>query len=169
VDERIFDEFTQSKGKLNVEELDKLSREDHAHFNLPQILDHYRLLKSEERLHTHTQEGKPVNVNTKITDDFTQETLQHDFTDRTSQSFLVPVEEIQDNDWDLSINRYKEIVYEEVEYDAPEVIINRINDLSNERNELLLNLKSQFSIPVVYIKTTLSNVFVYIILNGKII
>ena len=35
---------------------------------------------------------------------------------RTDQSFLVPLEEIRDNDWDLSINRYKEIVYEEIEY-----------------------------------------------------
>lgn len=142
VDERIFDEFTQSKGKLNVDELDKLSREDHAHFNLPQILDHYRLLKSDKRQQTHTPEGKPVNVNAKITEDFTQETLQHDFTDRTSQSFLVPVEEIQDNDWDLSINRYKEIVYEEVEYDAPQIIMKKIMKLNKERIELLKDLKN---------------------------
>src|SRR5690606_19199620 len=31
---------------------------------------------------------------------------------RTDNSFLVPVSEIEANDWDLSINRYKEIVYE---------------------------------------------------------
>ena len=35
---------------------------------------------------------------------------------RTDKSFFVPFEEIKDNDWDLSINRYKEIVYEEIEY-----------------------------------------------------
>ena len=28
---------------------------------------------------------------------------------RTDQSFLVPFDEIKENDWDLSINRYKEI------------------------------------------------------------
>ena len=41
------------------------------------------------------------------------------------------------NDWDLSINRYKEIVYEEVEYDAPEVILDKIKKLDEERNQLI--------------------------------
>ena len=30
------------------------------------------------------------------------------------------------NDYDLSINRYKEIEYDEIEYEAPKVIIQRI-------------------------------------------
>ena len=59
---------------------------------------------------------------------------------RTEQSFLVPFKEIEENDWDLSINRYKEIVYEEVRYDAPEVIIDRINKLSEERAQLISKL-----------------------------
>ena len=59
---------------------------------------------------------------------------------RTEQSFLVPFSEIEENDWDLSINRYKEIIYEEVEYDAPNLIIDRINKLSNERELLLKKL-----------------------------
>jgi len=29
----------------------------------------------------------------------------------TEQSFIVPFDEMKANDWDLSINRYKEIVY----------------------------------------------------------
>lgn len=66
------------------------------------------------------------------------ETITHDYSNRTSQSFLVPFKEIAANDWDLSINRYKEIVYEEVEYDAPNLILERINKLSKER-ELLFN------------------------------
>ncbi|MDQ6967214.1 MAG: class I SAM-dependent DNA methyltransferase, partial [Mariprofundaceae bacterium] len=45
---------------------------------------------------------------------------------RTEQSFLVPFDEIKGNDWDLSINRYKEIVYEEIEYDSPADIISDI-------------------------------------------
>ncbi|MEQ8339131.1 MAG: class I SAM-dependent DNA methyltransferase [Cyclobacteriaceae bacterium] len=48
--------------------------------------------------------------------------------ERTDQSFLVPVSEIEENHWDLSINRYKEIVYEEVVYDAPDEIINGKTD-----------------------------------------
>lgn len=43
---------------------------------------------------------------------------------RTDKSFLVPISEIEANDWDLSINRYKEIVYEAVAYDTPDEIIN---------------------------------------------
>ncbi|MNE92471.1 hypothetical protein D3C80_1902000 [compost metagenome] len=37
-----------------------------------------------------------------------------------------------DNGYDLSINRYKEIVYEKVEYDAPSVIIDRLEQLDQE-------------------------------------
>jgi len=61
---------------------------------------------------------------------------------RTEQSFLVPMEEIKANDWDLSINRYKEIVYEEIEYDAPAEIIKQIEGLDAERAEALQVLKA---------------------------
>ncbi|MCA0933244.1 type I restriction-modification system subunit M [Lutimonas saemankumensis] len=60
---------------------------------------------------------------------------------RTDKSFLVPFDEIKENDWDLSINRYKEIVYEEIEYDPPKVIIEQIETLDRERNEALEALK----------------------------
>jgi type I restriction enzyme M protein len=59
---------------------------------------------------------------------------------RTDQSFLVPKEEIVKNDYDLSINRYKEIEYEKVQYDSPDVIITRLDelalDLSSKMEEL---------------------------------
>jgi len=61
---------------------------------------------------------------------------------RTEQSFLVPMDEIKANDWDLSINRYKEIVYEEIEYDAPAEIIAQIEQLDGERGEALKALKA---------------------------
>lgn len=48
---------------------------------------------------------------------------------RTEQSFFVPVEEIIDNGYDLSINKYKEIEYEEVKYDSPQEIMLRIREL----------------------------------------
>ena len=60
---------------------------------------------------------------------------------RTEQSFLVPFDEIKENDWDLSINRYKEIVYEEVEYAPPAEIIAEIEKLDKERAEALRVLK----------------------------
>jgi len=52
--------------------------------------------------------------------------------ERTEKSFLVPVEEIRENGYDLSINRYKEIVYDEVEYEEPEVIIEKIRRLEED-------------------------------------
>ncbi len=51
---------------------------------------------------------------------------------RTDQSFLVPKAEIADNDYDLSINRYKEVEYEPVEYDPPKVILERLAELEAE-------------------------------------
>jgi type I restriction enzyme M protein len=60
---------------------------------------------------------------------------------RTEQSFMVPFAEIKENDWDLSINRYKEIVYEEVEYDPPATIIAEIKALDAERAKALKTLE----------------------------
>ena len=60
---------------------------------------------------------------------------------RTDQSFLVPFDEIKGNDWDLSINRYKEIVYEEVDYAPPAEIIAEIERLDGERSKALQMLK----------------------------
>ena len=51
---------------------------------------------------------------------------------RTEQSFMVPQSEIAENDYDLSINRYKEIEYEAVEYDPPKVILKRLAELEDE-------------------------------------
>ena len=39
--------------------------------------------------------------------------------DRTDKAFFVPKKEIVANKYDLSLNRYREIVHEEVEYEAP--------------------------------------------------
>ncbi|HCL4444654.1 TPA: SAM-dependent DNA methyltransferase [Clostridium botulinum] len=54
---------------------------------------------------------------------------------RTEQSFFVPVDEIRENNYDLSINKYKEIEYEEVHYDEPKVILERIKKLEKEITE----------------------------------
>lgn len=51
---------------------------------------------------------------------------------RRDQSFLVDKEEIVKNDYDLSINKYKEIEYEKVEYEPTSVILGKINDLQKE-------------------------------------
>lgn len=53
-------------------------------------------------------------------------------TDRTAKHFFVPVNEIVENGYDLSINRYKEIVYEEVEYKKPNTILITLKNIENE-------------------------------------
>ena len=59
---------------------------------------------------------------------------------RTDQSFFVPKAEIAGNDHDLSVNRYKEVEYEAVEYEPPKVILGRLaaleKDIAKERGEL---------------------------------
>lgn len=50
---------------------------------------------------------------------------------RKEQSFLVPVDDIRANDYDLSINKYKEVERVKVEYEQPEEILGRIEQLQN--------------------------------------
>lgn len=59
---------------------------------------------------------------------------------RTDQSFLVPVSEIREQGYDLSINKYKEIVYEAKQYNSPEVILGRLFELDSEISALITEL-----------------------------
>jgi type I restriction enzyme M protein len=54
------------------------------------------------------------------------------FEDRKQKAFYVPAEEIAKDGYDLSIGRYKEHVYEEVEYDPPREILGRLKDLEKD-------------------------------------
>ena len=60
---------------------------------------------------------------------------------RTDQSFLVPVEDIVSNDYDLSINKYKEVVYEKVEYEPTDVIMGKIEAIDAEIQTEFAELK----------------------------
>ena len=61
---------------------------------------------------------------------------------RTEQSFLVDKKEIVDNDYDLSINKYKEVVYEKVEYPPTSEILADIEKLNREIDKNLEELKA---------------------------
>jgi type I restriction enzyme M protein len=54
----------------------------------------------------------------------------------------VDIEEIKKNKYDLSIMRYKPIDYEEVEYDKPQVIIEKISRLESEIEGTISEIKS---------------------------
>ncbi|WP_337741864.1 class I SAM-dependent DNA methyltransferase [Holdemanella biformis] len=61
---------------------------------------------------------------------------------RTEQSFLVDKKEIVNNNYDLSINKYKEIVYEKVEYPPTSEILADIEELNKEIDKNLEELKA---------------------------
>ena len=60
---------------------------------------------------------------------------------RTEKSFFVPKEEIIKSDYDLSINKYKEIIVEKKEYEDPKVILKRVIDMENELQQKLKELE----------------------------
>ena len=60
---------------------------------------------------------------------------------RTEKSFFVPKEEIVENDYDLSINKYKEIVIEKREYENPKVILKRVIEMEDEIQQKLKELE----------------------------
>ena len=51
---------------------------------------------------------------------------------RTEQSFMVPKEDIVENDYDLSINKYKEVEYVPVEYPSTQEIITNLREIEME-------------------------------------
>lgn len=61
---------------------------------------------------------------------------------RTEQSFFVDKEEIVENDYDLSINKYKEVIYEKVEYPPTSEILADIESLNKEIEKNLEELKA---------------------------
>ena len=65
---------------------------------------------------------------------------------RTEQSFFVPVEDIVANDYDLSINKYKEVVYEKVEYEPTDVIMGKIEAIESEIQTEFAELKKLLNV-----------------------
>ncbi len=61
---------------------------------------------------------------------------------RTEQSFCVPKADIVEQGYDLSLNRYKEVVHEEVEHRAPLEIIGDLERLESEIQEGMSGLKA---------------------------
>jgi type I restriction enzyme M protein len=62
---------------------------------------------------------------------------------RTEQSFMVPLADLEAHDYDLSLNRYKEVVYEEIHYDEPKVILKRIKNLQEKMTKGVTELEKK--------------------------
>ena len=60
---------------------------------------------------------------------------------RTDKSFFVPIDEIEKADFDLSINRYKETVYETISYDTPAKILEDLEIINSKITTGLEELK----------------------------
>ncbi len=54
----------------------------------------------------------------------------------------MPKDDIVANDYDLSLNRYKEIIYEEVEYPPSAEILDELTALEEEIQQGINNLKA---------------------------
>ena len=81
----------------------KLTAEEHAKNNLPDVLTRW-----------HKREG-----------------AERDRA-RTEQSFAVKREEIAATNYDLSLNRYKEVVHEHVKHVAPLQLIAELNAIESD-------------------------------------
>ena len=65
-----------------------------------------------------------------------------DGRERTDKSFFVPKQEIIDNDYDLSINKYKKTVYEAVEYPSTTELMTDLYELQMKISEGMDELNS---------------------------
>jgi type I restriction enzyme M protein len=89
--------------KLGVSPKEPLTAEEHLKNNFPDVLKRWR-----DRNGAETKRS------------------------RTAQSFCVPKDEIAENGYDLSLNRYKQVVHEEVEHVPPKQILAEMMALERE-------------------------------------
>ncbi|MDY6810809.1 MAG: DNA methyltransferase, partial [Actinomycetota bacterium] len=64
---------------------------------------------------------------------------------RTEQSFCVPRNAIEEQGYDLSLNRYKEIVHEEVEHRAPTEILDELEKMELDIQSGLAELREMLA------------------------
>jgi type I restriction enzyme M protein len=92
-----------SEDKLGPVPASKLSAAEHAKNNLPDILVRWEQRDGKER-------KRP----------------------RTAQSFCVPKADLVAQGYDLSLNRYKEVVHEDVQHRSPQEILAELATLEAE-------------------------------------
>lgn len=67
-----------------------------------------------------------------VEEDASADAINEVFGDKTQKAFVVDADAIAQSKFDLSINRYKEVVYEEEEYEDPKVILSKLKALEKE-------------------------------------
>ena len=99
-----------SEDKLGAVPQTALSADEHAKNNLPDILTRWNALRNPQSSIRDPQLTRP----------------------RTAQSFCVPKADLVAQGFDLSLNRYKEVVHEEVAHRAPQEILGDLDKLETE-------------------------------------
>jgi len=72
----------------------------------------------------------------------TDEVYNEEANPRTAKSFFVPKEEIVENGYDLSINKYKKTEYKPVEYPSTQEIMTELHELELEIEKGLAELEA---------------------------
>jgi type I restriction enzyme M protein len=101
-----------SESKLGTRPAQALSEAEHAKNNLPDVLARWQSLQAVR--------AEPV------------EALSEHSRPRTAQSFCVPKADIAANGYDLSLNRYKEVVHQQVTHRAPAELLAELARLEDE-------------------------------------
>jgi type I restriction enzyme M protein len=111
-----------------------LDASKHDTNNLPDILNRWRSLKNSPLPQAGEGQGeRAARSAVSVSESAAIYTASPEATrPRTAQSFLVPKSEIAANDYDLSINRYKQVVYEQVKHDPPQKILAELKALEAE-------------------------------------
>jgi type I restriction enzyme M protein len=91
-----------------------LTDEEHSKNNLPDVLSRWRSLRQASASLSQQKSSSLSEV---------EGTANEADRPRTAQSFCVPKADIVAQGYDLSLNRYKEVIHEEVDHRAPQDII----------------------------------------------
>jgi len=118
--------------KLGATPATALSTDDHAKNNLPDILARWQSLHAPVGAHpvrdsSSSRDGKLSRTGCAPTISSSELTRP-----RTAQSFCVPKADIAAQGYDLSLNRYKEVVHEEIAHRPPQEILGELAKLEEE-------------------------------------
>src|SRR5256712_5400223 len=108
-----------------------LSAEEHVKNNLPDILARWRNVRSGTGVSpvNHRQHGQDAHVTSELA------------RPRTAQSFCVPKADIAAQGYDLSLNRYKEVVHEDIAHRPPKEILAELAKLEAEIQQGMKDLE----------------------------
>ena len=110
--------------------------------DIPDIIARFHSLPLEGKMPTKPTTPQSLPLEGKVSAQPTDEVYNESARARTEQSFFVPKDEIVANDYDLSINKYKQTEYKPVEYPPTSEILANIKVLEAEIGKELAELEA---------------------------